>query len=130
HDYTVTTEKTLIMYSCLVSDRFGYENFMASVDECHRWYRDHLKPPTCCMGPIRGNVDYDPDDQINISDLVYLVDWMWGMGPPPPCWSEANVDGSGPVGGDEDGMADIDISDLVALVDYMFTGGPPPAPCP
>jgi len=130
YDYTVTAEKTLMVYSCLVSGRFGYENFMASVDECHRWYRDHLKPPTCCMGPIRGNVDYDPDDQINISDLVYLVDWMWGMGPPPPCWSEANVDGSGPVGGDEDGMADIDISDLVALVDYMFTGGPPPAPCP
>ncbi len=77
---------------------------------------------TCCMGSIRGNVDYDVGDAIDISDLVYLVDFMFSGGPPPPCFEEGDVDGSG--------AAPIDISDLVYLVDYMFTGGPAPPPCP
>jgi hypothetical protein len=85
---------------------------------------------SCCMQPIRGNVDYDPADQIDISDLVYLVDYMFNQGPEPPCWEEANVDGSGPATPPDEGSDDIDISDLVHLVDYMFTGGPPPADCP
>jgi hypothetical protein len=82
----------------------------------------------CCVG-IRGNVDSDQLDAIDISDLVYLVDYMFTGGPAPTCWSEANIDGSGPVGA-EDGSADIDISDLVYLVDYMFNGGLVPVSCP
>jgi hypothetical protein len=85
------------------------------------------EPPSCCVGD-RGNVDYDPEDIIDISDLVYLVDYMFTSGPPPPCWEEANVDGSGD--GPPDGSEDIDISDLVYLVDYMFNGGPAPVACP
>lgn len=73
----------------------------------------------CCID-IRGNVDYDPGDVIDISDLVYLVDYMFSGGPEPPCPEEADIDGSG----------GIDISDLVYLVDYMFSGGPPPVACP
>ncbi|MDH3890115.1 MAG: hypothetical protein OEV49_03445 [candidate division Zixibacteria bacterium] len=74
----------------------------------------------CCVG-IAGNVDDDPGDVIDISDLVYLVDFMFSGGPEPPCFEEGDVDGSG--------SPPIDISDLVYLVDYMFTGGPPPPPC-
>ena len=83
----------------------------------------------CCMPPIRGNIDYDAADAIDISDLVYLVDYMFNSGPVPTCWQEANVDGSGPVDPD-DGPQDIDISDLVYLVDYMFSGGVAPPDCP
>lgn len=80
---------------------------------------------SCCQG-IRGNVDGDPDDLVDISDLIYLADWMFSdfggdpddHGPPPPCMDEADVDGSGSQ----------DISDLVYLVDYMFMGGPAPQP--
>jgi hypothetical protein len=76
-------------------------------------------PCSCCMPPIRGNINFDPGDQIDISDLVYLVDYMFTNGPAPPCFEEAdmNCDGS------------IDISDLVWIVDYMFTGGPAPCRC-
>lgn len=56
----------------------------------------------------------------NIADLVYLVDYMFVGGPPPPDLNLADVDGSG---------GDLDISDLVYLVDYMFNGGPTPV-CP
>ncbi len=82
-------------------------------------YRD------CCQG-FRGNVDADLDDRIDISDLVYLVDYMFSDGPEPTCWKEANVNG--------DLMGDlfeqVDIDDLVYLVDYMFTNGPEPPACP
>ncbi len=73
----------------------------------------------CCMPPIRGNVDYDAGDNIDISDLVYLVDYMFNQGPAPVCLEEADIDATG----------GIDISDLVYLVDYMFTGGPAPLAC-
>ena len=75
----------------------------------------------CCIG-IRGNVDSDVLENIDISDLVYLVDYMFTAGPVPACLEEANIDA--------DTSGNIDISDLVYLVDYMFTGGPAPAVCP
>jgi len=77
----------------------------------------------CCRG-IRGDVDYDPYDRINISDLVALVDYMFTGGPPPQCEGEANVNGDG-----EGSSEPWDIDDLVYLVDYMFTNGAPPPPC-
>ena len=81
---------------------------------------------SCCL--LRGDVDHSgvgPD----ISDLVYLVTYMFGGGPLPPC--EEPV-GSGyfpecDVNGDSTGP---DIADLVYLVTYMFGGGPAPVPCP
>ncbi|GEM_PF-1373468 len=76
----------------------------------------------CCEG-IRGNVDEDDDEQIDISDLVCLVEYMFCQYPEvccvPHCIDEADIDGSG----------DIDISDLVYLVDFIFMAGPQPTPC-
>jgi len=71
--------------------------------------------PDCCR--LRGDLNHD--GVIDIADLVYMVDWMFAGGPPPPCPKEADLNGDGVV----------DIADLVYLVDYMFTGGPAPAPC-
>jgi hypothetical protein len=75
----------------------------------------------CCVPPTTGNIDGDPNDEITISDLLYMVDYFFGDGPPPPCIEEANVDGS------PDGT--IDNGDLIYLVEYFFSDGPPPAPC-
>ncbi|MDH3890132.1 MAG: thrombospondin type 3 repeat-containing protein [candidate division Zixibacteria bacterium] len=72
-----------------------------------------------CTGD-RGNINGDMGDIVDIADLVYLVDYMFNGGPPPPVMEEADVDGS----------TVLDIADLVYLVDYMFSGGPPPVPCP
>ncbi|MBU8934060.1 MAG: hypothetical protein KOO62_08625 [candidate division Zixibacteria bacterium] len=74
----------------------------------------------CCIPPIRGNVDYDLLDEINIADLTYLVSYLFTGGPPPPCFEEADIDGSG----------EINIADLTHLVSYLFSGGQPPWPCP
>ncbi|MEA3296497.1 MAG: lectin like domain-containing protein [candidate division Zixibacteria bacterium] len=74
----------------------------------------------CCVG-IRGNINDDPEELIDITDLVYLVTYMFNSGPEPPCMKEANVDG--------DLMEQVDIVDLIYLVDYMFNNGPDPAIC-
>ncbi len=82
-----------------------------------------IEPPlctTCCIAPIRGDINYSGGG-IDISDLVYLVSYMFSAGPEPPCMDEADVDASGGV---------IDIGDMVYLVAYMFRGGPPPVDCP
>lgn len=75
----------------------------------------------CCVF-IRGNVNNDPAEMIDIADLVFLVDYMFGTpsGPQPPCFEEADVDNS----------LTLDIADLVYLVDYMFGSGPAPLSCP
>lgn len=78
---------------------------------------------SCCNG-LRGNIDGDALDEINIADLVYLVEYMFGtpQGPAPGCFAESDVDGSG-VG---------DIADLLYLADYMFASptGQAPLSCP
>ena len=79
--------------------------------------------PNCCVG-IRGNIDGDSEDNIDISDLVYFISYSFGTpnGSAPPCFEEADVDASGT----------LDISDIVYLVNYMFSVGSkiPPLDCP
>ncbi|MFH1687062.1 MAG: hypothetical protein ABIE70_06015 [bacterium] len=77
-----------------------------------------MGPVACCQ--LRGNIDGDQSDEINITDLVYLVNYMFNSGPEPLCIEEADVDGNG------DGP---NIADLVSLVNYMFNSGPAPVPC-
>ena len=69
----------------------------------------------CCA--MRGDVDHDGDR--DISDLTYVVDYMFRNGPPSPC----------PAEGDINGDSSLDISDLTYQVDYMFRGGPEPPGC-
>ena len=76
----------------------------------------------CCVPPIRGNVDGDQGDAINVADLIHLVDYIFFGGLPPPCWEEGNVDG--------DAEESINVGDLTYLADYLFFGGPAPLACP
>ncbi len=94
------------------SSRFSPEFVSGSLD---------IQLGSCCLGD-RGNINGSEDDIIDVSDLVYMVKWMFHEGPGPICMEEVNVNGSA----DEI----VDVSDLVYLVKYMFNGGPPPATCP
>ena len=84
---------------------------------------DGIGDACCCTG-IRGNIDGDIDDLINIADLVYLVDYSFGtpQGPTPGCPSEADIDGN----------TLLNIADIVYLVEYSFgvPQGPAPLTCP
>ena len=63
---------------------------------------------------VCADIDNDGEGP-NISDLVYLVDFMFNSGPPPLIMAAADFDAA-----DDQ----ITIADLVALVDFMFNGGP------
>ena len=75
-----------------------------------------------CIKPLRGNVDYDALDKINVVDLTYLVAYLFGGGYRPFSDEEGNVDG--------DPLEKINVVDLTYLVGYLFGGGDPPAECP
>jgi len=64
-----------------------------------------------------GNVNGENPPAVDVADLTYLVEYLFGGGPPPPNPVEADMDCSGTV----------DVSDLTFLVEYLFCGGP--APC-
>ncbi len=75
---------------------------------------------SCCIQ--RGDVDYNGgSNSINISDVLYLVNYFFLGGPAPPCPDQADVN--------NDGDQLIDIKDITYLVDYMFLNGPAPINC-
>ena len=82
-----------------------------------------LQKVDCCAN--RGNADniIGTGGPIDVSDLVYLVDYLLKGGPTPWCESEGNADAV-----INNGLA-IDIADLTYLVDYLFKGGPAPPEC-
>jgi hypothetical protein len=77
-----------------------------------------LSEGDACCCHLRGDTDHS--GEIDISDLIGMVDYMFNFGSPALCPEEGDVngDGNGP-----------DISDLVHLVSFMFSEGPPPPPC-
>ncbi len=63
----------------------------------------------CCITPM----DVNHDGTNDISDIVFLVAFMFQNGPAPICALEADLDQS----------CSTDISDLVAWISCVFTGG-------
>lgn len=74
----------------------------------------------CCAG-TSGNINQDAGNTVDLSDLIYLVNYLFLGGPAPSCMESANTNG--------DAGGDVDLSDLIYLVNYLFLGGPAPAAC-
>ncbi len=69
----------------------------------------------CCEG-LRGNLVGDLNaDGITVADINYIVDFLWRGGPEPPCWDEANVNGSTNMS--------INVADVVYMVRWLWQGG-------
>lgn len=104
----------------------GYVNQLCDIDNCPDNYNpdqadsnlDGIGDACCCVG-IRGNVNADPQEKINISDIVAMVDYMFNSDIP-YCPNEIDVNGDG----------SIDISDFVYFIAYMFQNGTAPLNCP
>lgn len=77
-------------------------------------------PQYCCVGNT-GNINDDALGAVDLSDLIYMVEWLFNSGPNPACIAAANTNG--------DSACDADLSDLIYLVNYLFLSGPGPAPC-
>lgn len=75
---------------------------------------------SCCPG-FTGNVNSDANGDVDLSDLIYLVNYLFLGGPGPQCMAAANVTG--------DNGCSVDLSDLIYLVNFLFLGGPVPVEC-
>ena len=63
--------------------------------------------------------DANADGARNVTDAVFLLNYLFGGGTVPPCLKSADTNDSG----------SIDLSDAVFLLNFLFKGGtPPPAP--
>ena len=72
----------------------------------------------CCNGTV-GNVDCDQGENVDISDLTRLIDYLYVSFQPLCCADEANIDGA----------TGIDISDLTALIDNLYISFLPIGQC-
>jgi len=76
------------------------------------WNGTLLTKPTCG--------DADGDWQVTITDVVYLINYLFRAGAPPQymvCIGDANGDG------------EVTIADSVYLINYLFRSGPDPGGC-
>ena len=68
---------------------------------------------------LRG--DCNDDGNVNLSDAICGLNWLFAAAPEPGCVAALNTNG------DED----VDIADTVSLLNFLFAGGPAPvAPFP
>jgi hypothetical protein len=72
-----------------------------------------VEPSTYIVG------DADGDGVINVSDIVYLINFVFAEGPAPEPEAAGDVDCNGTV----------NVSDVVVLIQYVFGEGPTPE-CP
>lgn len=71
---------------------------------------------TICDNPVSSCGDVDASEQVDVTDVVYLINYIFASGPAPQ--DEAN--------GDVDCSNQTDITDSVYMINYIFAGGPPP----
>jgi len=83
-------------------------------------------PDSCEKPPfrfLRGDCNGDGRTGGEVTDPVFLLQFNFAGGGPPPCLAACDVNGDGRVEGE--------VSDAIYLLAYSFTGGPmPPEPFP
>jgi hypothetical protein len=94
------------LFFALVSSRTGLESLRENVLKA----RDFV-PESFLQGDANG------DKKLNVSDVIYIINYLFKGGPPPnPLESaDANCDSK------------ISVTDVIYLINYLFKGGPKPA---
>jgi hypothetical protein len=70
--------------------------------------------PSCLTGDING------DTQANVSDVIYLINYLFkGGSSPDPIWGCGDMQCDG----------NVNIQDAIYLINYLFKGGPVPPQC-
>jgi dipeptidyl aminopeptidase/acylaminoacyl peptidase len=60
--------------------------------------------------------DADSNGTIDISDVMYLINYLFRGGPEPEPW----------IAGDSNNDGRVSVSDVIYLINYLFKGGPKP----
>lgn len=83
--------------------------------QVYQGYWQDFEAGECCV--LRG--DLNNDAKISVSDLTFLVSFIFKGGDAPTCYDHGDVNGD----------TQIKVSDLTSLVSYIFKGGAAPAAC-
>ncbi len=130
HNVTLNFGDTLYTYSALTTTQTGVpatptgglDRLKGNAAAACAWYQTNLRPTCtvcgCCVG-VRGNVDGDGGESVDIADLTVLVDHLFISFTPLICETE----------GDMVIDASVDIGDLTFLVDHLFISFTPQPPC-
>lgn len=77
------------------------------------------RPAALPPGPEFKRGDSNADGEVDLSDSIFTLNWLFVGGEPASCFEAADTNGD----------AEIDISDAVGGILFLFLGGPePPAP--
>jgi hypothetical protein len=60
--------------------------------------------------------DVNKDGEVNVTDVVYLINYLFKNGPEPQPWESGDVNCDN----------EVSVSDVVYLIFYLFREGPPP----
>ena len=72
----------------------------------------NFTPTSCCDKPG----DANNDGAVNVGDAVFVINYVFKGGPPPPCKQEADANAD----------AAVNVGDAVYVINYIFKGGPTP----
>ncbi len=108
-----------IIYDSLLSSQFTdtleiaryYWKVRAYDNSLEKWSNQTWTLLSAMWGDANG------DKKVSVSDVVYLINYLFKGGPPPVpelLVGDVNCDGK------------ISVSDVVYLINYLFKGGPPP----
>ncbi len=109
----------------------GFPSDTCGLDNCPSIYNpdqadwDHdglgdVCDPSCCTGAVMGNIDCDPGDVVDITDIQVMVDHLFLTLEPLCCIEEADLDLT----------LEVDITDLSILIDNQFLTLTPLPACP
>jgi hypothetical protein len=103
------------------------QGYVGTLDDCATCHGitpagagPHGLPADCCVGST-GNLNCDPGEVVDISDVTLLVNYLFVTFDDLCCPAEANTNG--------DSSATVDISDLTRLVNHLFVTFEPLATC-
>jgi len=114
---------------CVANPDVDGDGVLTAIDNCPQVYNPLQEDAdsngvgdACCCVDMRGNIDSDSGEKVNISDLTYLVGYLFATpnGPAPGCPMEADCTGEGT----------LNIADVTGLSAYLFAGGAAPVSCP
>jgi hypothetical protein len=116
-DYTVVPGETLFVYTsyCSVQDASARGGIGDVADRAKRWFNRHVKSGAYVCGDVDGN------STVNVSDIVMLINFVFGDGGPPEPMAAGDVDCN----------ETVNVSDIVYLIAFVFGDGAEPcADCP
>jgi len=109
-DYNIVTTGRVIPAHSYPSSDTHTVTYALVVSTAGPYYTiEHLADMIMCGNATR-------DDDVDITDVVWLVGWVLNRGRPDPWIYMSDVDGSGVV----------DIADIVYYINYLFKSGPRP----